>query len=223
MKIPYFLQLQIYPTLVRDMSSTSRKTLDTDIITLRKVYARGDSNANVPSSFVLMSDGTGATNWVNTSTITRPLLVGQNYVRGTQQQISFDTFPSPVTISTTIDLTAPKFYSVNVKGELFKDDYLWTSSGVVQLTIGQSQTQTSSPSIYIPYNTYAGYIDDSKRNTISINYTTILQTQLPWTSTQTNTLQLTVSTLSTAGIYSGLNLKIDQVFAQELPTYYQFP
>jgi hypothetical protein len=36
-------------------------------------------------------------------------------------------------------------------------------------------------------------------------------------------LQITASTLSTASIYRGLNLKIDQVLAQELPTYYQFP
>jgi len=205
------------------MSSTSRKTIDTDIITLRKVYARGDSNANIPSSFVLMSDGTGATSWVNTSTITRPVVVGQNYIRGTQQEISFDTYASPVTFSTSIELTAPKFYSVNVKGQLYTDNYQWTSSGTIQLGISQSQTQTSSPSIYIPYNTYAGYIDDTKRNNISINYTTILQTQLPWNSTQTNTLQITASTLSTTGLYKGLNLKIDQVLAQELPTYYQFP
>lgn len=205
------------------MSSTSRKTVDTDIITLRKIYVRGDSNADVPSSFVLMSDGVGGTSWTNTSTITRPVMVGQNYIRGTQQQISFDTYASPLTISTSIDLTAPKFYSVSIKGQLYTDNYQWTSSGMIQLGLSQSQGQTSSPSIYIPYNTYAGYIDDTKRNNISINYTTILQTQLPWNSTQTNTLQITASTLSTATLYKGLNFKIDQVLAQELPTQYQFP
>lgn len=205
------------------MSSTSRKTVDTDIITLRKIYVRGDSNANVPSSFVLMSDGAGGTSWTNTSTITKPVVVGQNYLRGTQQEISFDTYTSPVTISTNIDLTAPKFYSVSIKGSLITDNYNWTKSGTVQLGISQSQGQTSSPSIYIPYNTYAGYIDDTMRNNISINYNTILQTQLPWNSTISNTLQITASTLSTASLYTGLNLKIDQVLAQELPTYYQFP
>lgn len=45
------------------MSSTARKTIDTDIITLRKVYMRGDSNATVPSSFMLMSDGGGGAYW----------------------------------------------------------------------------------------------------------------------------------------------------------------
>jgi hypothetical protein len=203
--------------------SSARKSYDTDIITLRKINIRGDSNADIPSSFVLMSDGVGGTSWTNTSTITHPVLVGQNNLRGTQQQISFDTYPSPVIFSTSIDLTAPKFYSVNIKGELFTENYQFTSSGVVQLRIGQSQGQTSSPSIYLPYNTYAGYIDDTKRNNISINYTTILQTQTPWNSTLTNTLQITASTLSTASIYKGLNLKIDQVLAQELTTYYQFP
>lgn len=205
------------------MSSTARKTLDTDIITLRTIYARGTSNAYVPSTFVLMADGVGGTAWTNTSTITQPVLVGQNFVRGTQQEISFDTFVSPVTFSTSINLTAPKFYSVNVKGQLYTENYQATSSGTIQLGISQSQSQTSSPSIYIPYNTFAGYIDDTKRNNISINYTTILQTQTPWNSTISNTLQITASTLSTATIYKGLNLKIDQVLAQELPTYYQFP
>lgn len=205
------------------MSSTARKTLDTDIITLRKIYARGDSNAYIPSTFVLMGDGAGGTNWKSVSTITQPLMVGQNYVRGTMQNYSFDASGSPLTIQTNIPLTAPNFYSVNVKGSFYTDNYEYTSSGMIQFGLQQSQGQTSSPSIYIPYNTYAGYIDDTKRNTISINYTTIFQTQLPYNSSLTNNLQITASTLSTASLYKGLNLKIDQVFAQQMNTMYQFP
>lgn len=205
------------------MSSTARKTLDTDIITLRTIYARGTSNAYIPSTSILVSDGVGGTNWVNTSTITQPLMVGQNYVRGTNQDYSFDASGSSLTIQTNIPLQVPNFYSVNVKGSFYTDNYVFTSSGTIQVTLQQSQGQTSSPSIYIPYNTYAGYIDANKRNNISINYTTILQTQLPYNSSLANTLQITASTLSTASLYKGLHMKIDQVLAQQLPSLYQFP
>jgi hypothetical protein len=205
------------------MSSTARKTLDTDIITLRTIYARGTSNAYIPSSFVLMSDGVGGTSWTNTSTITQPLQVGQNYVRGTQQDYDFDASGYSLTIPTNIPLQVPSFYNVNVKGLLYMNNYSFTSAGMIQLGLQQSQGQTSSPSIYIPFNTYAGYIDSTKRNNVSVNYNTILQTQLPYNSSLANTLQLTASTLSTATLYTGLRLKIDQVTAQQMPTLYQFP
>jgi hypothetical protein len=205
------------------MSSTARKTLDTDIITLRTIYARGTSNAYIPSSFVLMGDGVGGTSWMNTSTITQPFIVGQNFVRGTMQDFSFDASGSPLTVQTNIPLQVPSFYNVNIKGSLYTDNYEATSSGTVQLTLKQSQGQTSSPSIYIPYNTYAGYIDPTKRNNISINYTTILQTQNPYNSSLSNTLQITASTLSTSGLYKGLHLTIDQVLAQQVNSMYTFP
>lgn len=205
------------------MSSTARKTLDTDIITLRTIYARGTSNAYIPSSFVLMADGSGGTAWTNTSTITKPLIVGQNFVRGTMQDYSFDSSGSPLTVQTNIPLQVPSFYNVNIKGSLYTDNYQATSSGTVQLILNQSQGQTSSPSIYIPYNTYAGYIDPTQRNNISINYTTVFQTQNPYNSSLANTLQITASTLSTVGLYTGLHLKIDQVFAQQVNSMYTFP
>ena len=40
-----------------------RKTLDVDLLTLRKVNLRGDRNSIVPSTSVLMSDGVGGTYW----------------------------------------------------------------------------------------------------------------------------------------------------------------
>jgi hypothetical protein len=40
-----------------------RKTLDVDLLTLRKVNIRGDRNSVVPSTSVLMSDGVGGTYW----------------------------------------------------------------------------------------------------------------------------------------------------------------
>ena len=45
------------------MSASSRRTLDSDNITLRSVFARGISNSVIPSSFVLTADGRGGTYW----------------------------------------------------------------------------------------------------------------------------------------------------------------
>lgn len=43
--------------------ASSRKTLDVDLITLRKVNIRGDRNTFIPSTSVLVSDGQGGTYW----------------------------------------------------------------------------------------------------------------------------------------------------------------
>lgn len=43
--------------------ASSRKTLDVDLLTLRKVNVKGDRNSTIPSTSVLMSDGTGGTYW----------------------------------------------------------------------------------------------------------------------------------------------------------------
>lgn len=49
--------------------ASSRKTLDIELITLRKVFIRGDRNSFVPSSSVLVSDGLGGTYWSLISTV----------------------------------------------------------------------------------------------------------------------------------------------------------
>ena len=49
--------------------ASSRKTLDVDLITLRKVLVRGDRNSIIPSSSVLVSDGLGGTYWNLISTV----------------------------------------------------------------------------------------------------------------------------------------------------------
>lgn len=45
------------------VSASARRTLDSDNITLRTVFARGTSNTVIPSSFVLTADGRGGTHW----------------------------------------------------------------------------------------------------------------------------------------------------------------
>ena len=47
------------------MSSSSRRTIDSDNITLREVYIRGASNTVIPTSATLLSDGLGGTRWVD--------------------------------------------------------------------------------------------------------------------------------------------------------------
>ena len=49
--------------------ASSRRTYDTDSITLRTVFAKNPGNSNVPALRVLTADGTGGTYWANPSTL----------------------------------------------------------------------------------------------------------------------------------------------------------
>ncbi len=51
------------------MSSSSRRTYDTDSITLRTVFAKNPGNSNVPALRVLTADGAGGTYWAVPSTL----------------------------------------------------------------------------------------------------------------------------------------------------------
>lgn len=51
------------------MSSSSRRTYDTDTITLRTVFAKNPGNSNVPALRVLTADGTGGTYWAIPSSL----------------------------------------------------------------------------------------------------------------------------------------------------------
>jgi hypothetical protein len=49
--------------------ATSYRTLDTDMIQVRSIFAKSSTNAPVPSSHILIADGNGATHWSSISTI----------------------------------------------------------------------------------------------------------------------------------------------------------
>ena len=49
--------------------ASSYRTLDTDIIQVRTIYAKSSKNAVIPSSHILIADGNGATHWSSISTI----------------------------------------------------------------------------------------------------------------------------------------------------------
>ena len=51
------------------MSASSRRTIDTDNIMLRTVYARGSNNTNIQSTLALTADGRGGTRWVHPSSL----------------------------------------------------------------------------------------------------------------------------------------------------------
>ena len=51
------------------MSASARRTIDTDNITLRTVYARGSNNTNIQSTLALTADGRGGTRWVHPSSL----------------------------------------------------------------------------------------------------------------------------------------------------------
>jgi hypothetical protein len=49
--------------------ASSRRTYDTDVITLRTVFAKNPGNSNVPALRVLTADGQGGTYWAVPSSL----------------------------------------------------------------------------------------------------------------------------------------------------------
>jgi hypothetical protein len=43
--------------------ASSRRTYDTDFITLRTVYAQNSNNVKIPALYALVADGSGGTRW----------------------------------------------------------------------------------------------------------------------------------------------------------------
>uniref|UniRef100_A0A6C0BD01 Uncharacterized protein n=1 Tax=viral metagenome TaxID=1070528 RepID=A0A6C0BD01_9ZZZZ len=69
------------------MSSSARRSFDTDNITLRSVYAKGLSNTNIPSTLALTADGRGGTRWTHPSSLGVYCL---NYISTDVSLISWD-------------------------------------------------------------------------------------------------------------------------------------
>jgi hypothetical protein len=69
------------------MSASSRRTFDTDNITLRQVYARGPQNAPIQSTLVLTADGRGGTKWVHPSSLG---VYGLNFISTDVSRIQWD-------------------------------------------------------------------------------------------------------------------------------------
>ncbi len=51
------------------MSASARRTLDTDNITLRTVFARAPNNSYIQSTLALTADGRGGTRWTHPSSL----------------------------------------------------------------------------------------------------------------------------------------------------------
>lgn len=69
------------------MSASSRRTIDTDNITLRQVFARGPQNAPIQSTLVLTADGRGGTRWVHPSSLGA---YGLSYISTDVSRIQWD-------------------------------------------------------------------------------------------------------------------------------------
>lgn len=69
------------------MSASSRRTFDTDNITLRTIFARGSSNTNIQSTLVLTADGQGGTRWTHPSSLGTYSL---NYISTDNSLIQWD-------------------------------------------------------------------------------------------------------------------------------------
>ena len=74
--------------------ASSRRTYDTDFITLRTVYAQNSNNVKIPALYALVADGSGGTRWSIPSTLsTNPsfnqiITTGGTYTA----DLSFNTF-----------------------------------------------------------------------------------------------------------------------------------
>jgi len=81
------------------MSGSSR-TVDTDIIQVRTVFARNANNSFIPSSHILISDGDGSTHWNSVSSIIE--VSSFKTVKGnTAQTFSADLYHNLLQVSTT--------------------------------------------------------------------------------------------------------------------------
>ncbi len=69
------------------MSASSRRTFDTDNITLRTIFARGSNNTNIQSTLVLTADGRGGTRWTHPSSLGAYTL---NYISTDNSLIQWD-------------------------------------------------------------------------------------------------------------------------------------
>jgi len=69
------------------MSSSARRSIDTDNITLRTVYAKGAYNTNIASTLALTADGRGGTLWTHPSSLG---VYGLNYISTDVSLISWD-------------------------------------------------------------------------------------------------------------------------------------
>jgi len=69
------------------MSSSARRSIDTDNITLRTVYAKGAYNTNIQSTLALTADGRGGTLWTHPSSLG---VYGLNYISTDVSLISWD-------------------------------------------------------------------------------------------------------------------------------------
>jgi hypothetical protein len=110
-------------------SASSKRTLDTDYITLRKVFAKLSDNLQVPSDFVLTSVGDGRTYWASPSTLgglptfnevqfDENIFVGTNALRLLRLNGSNGIFLSTATSLTTssLQVTGQNFSRIDVSG-----------------------------------------------------------------------------------------------------------
>jgi hypothetical protein len=104
------------------MSGTLR-TLDTDIIQVRKVYARTPQNGFIPSSHILISDGDGSTRWNSVSSIFE--VSSFKTVKGnTATTFSADLYQNLLQVSTTGIRGVLESYVDPVTSTLMLSNYL---------------------------------------------------------------------------------------------------
>lgn len=178
-------------------SASSRRTLDTDYITLRKIFARYNANADPPSTFVLTSAGDGTTFWTSPSTL-------GNFPTFQEFQTDVETFlpstsrtielyqGSNVYMSTigsnNLMLTTPLFRQIDISGSgslyAFSNSQLNGTFKVAGQGFVSSITDTTENIVYI----------SSTRQAPTISTNPIFFQQLKIQSTVTSPLDLSPMT-----------------------------
>ena len=159
--------------------ASSRRTYDTDFITLRTVYAQNSNNVKIPALYALVADGSGGTRWsIPSSFATNPsfnqiITTGGTYTA----DLSFNTFRlfagqgigmvngTPGSNETFI--YAKAFNQIDISGA---DSLKSFSNGILTQTVKFATAENAYIQLRTDSDTNTLFIDGPMTQTISTGY-----------------------------------------------------
>ena len=185
--------------------ASSRKFLDTDIITLRKIYIRDQYNSTIAASSVLISDGAGGTYW-------SPLTSIGLTPTFNQLNLGFNTYTA-TNVSTSVTILPGPGIAFQDAGPGLRTNYLFSRAFQTIAVNGQESLSaysnaTLTPTINFSTSGSVQITTDTRTNTLFFNtgnqFINVISnastvTLVPRAPYQTFTSQ-NVSTLQFAGV-----------------------
>ena len=154
--------------------ASSQRSLDIDIVTLRRIYARDTCNKAIQSNYALLADGKGGTYWSTVVTDSRSSgsvnsfssIISSNFssVNLTALSNFYSSNIRPLTGQTTLNLTATNVTSsgnitaqsnISAQGNLSADNTIFSQSAIfttLQVTSGIQITSLNVCNIFINNN-----------------------------------------------------------------------